>query len=309
MGNITTGYSFTYNGPTKSTAPTDPRQVRLMENFGSLSPKVDLLQQMDLSQLDSEGLIDQMKILKLFLSKQNCIKVSKQAFQYARSHGYNPIVKVFTENVPILMNKWVTERVAQRFSVKCGDTFDWFQTIEFMNEVFLRDNREYIIGHPEADAALGIENRVKASDIGLTDKELTLRNKILSGLQIEVGTINEYENTREFRDYSRLMVDDYKNLDVWAPKNIYAWDRCPQKELSNVLGSSGASQTNKNTCYPCNNPTWASGLKPLFPIQQDAGAIRRYDRSNDGLQDTKEHSERGTHLRPFDMSEIYKLYK
>lgn len=303
------------NDMSKSNIPDEnPKK----EAFGSLQPNANVLQDIDFEKLDKEGLIKQNELISLFLAPLNKNKVSKMAFQYARGHGFNPIVKIFYDNVPILMEKWVKERSARRFSVDCGDTFDWYQTIEFMNRVFLDENRDYLVGRPEGDAALAIQFRKPASSYwelypdlpvgsipyGLNanvDSAIT-RNKVLTGLQVEVGTFNEYENTRKYKDYGDLLVEDYQQLDYWIPRQVYTWDRCPRKSFASNLGSSKNEQ-----CFPCNNPKWQTGMKPLFPVQQDAGAYRPFDRSNDGLRDTAQHSERDTMLRPFDMKEIYKV--
>lgn len=223
----------------------------------------------------------------LFLDPLNQKYLIKACNQLGKMHNIRNL-GLLREQLPGMMSRWANRRGISRFEIDAGDTYDWDQTLDFLNSRFMDENRNDILKlmglDQEASDGCSI-NLEPLLDADLLNRKKTNLEQPWSGVNVMVGNVNEFEDNRQFKDIGQLAVEDYQTLDVWAPTAVYAWDRYPETKYNAF-------------------PEWRTGLKSRFPIQQASGWLRRYDKANEGYRDSADHSERTTHLRAFDMSHI-----
>lgn len=193
-------------------------------------------------------------IQTLFASKSNVRHLTREMYVNHKSHGGKHPFTKFKADVPGLVKAWTDSKLLDWYEGLAH--VDWDEVIRFVNDKFVEEHCHMFIQQEVQETYQPMDTNVFRESSA-------------------VGTLNEFGDFREKRDYAEMGVEDIKTLDVW-------------KEWHVDLHNSKFRRNNQ------------------IPLWQKAGHTRHLDRGNDGLRDRDyATASRRNPVRGYDMSGIY----
>ena len=140
----------------------------------------------------------------IFLTQENINNVVASVYSIHTQYGLLYPIEYFSQNIPKLMRKWAIEKNINSFENLNTSVDNFLTTLDFINKLFIKDHLHMFIENSSYGNYL-FEEKIKYAPV-------------------QVGSINEFDNTIQTKELSDLLASDYNSIDVWKNIEIDRWN-------------------------------------------------------------------------------------